>query len=80
MEMLIASKGADILRLKGLLNIIGEDAPVVVHAVQHIFHPPATLAEWPDDDRRSRLVFITRSVNRAPVADLLAAALRQQPN
>lgn len=80
MEMLIASKGEDILRLKGLLNVEGEDAPVVVHAVQHVFHPPTTLPAWPDDDRRSRLVFITRSVNRAPVADLLAAALGQQPN
>ncbi|MGC2853975.1 CobW family GTP-binding protein [Novispirillum sp. DQ9] len=80
MEMLIASKGEDILRLKGLLNVEGEDAPVVVHAVQHVFHPPASLPAWPDEDRRSKLVFITRSVNRAPVADLLAAALGQKPS
>ncbi len=79
MELLIASKGADILRLKGVLNIEGEDRPVVVHGVQHVFHPPTTLAVWPEGDRRSRLVVITRSISRAVVADLLAATLGQRP-
>lgn len=80
MELLIASKGADILRLKGILNIEGENAPVVVHAVQHVFHPPATLPRWPNDgDRRSRLVFITRALGKQAVVDLLSATIGQRP-
>lgn len=57
--------GASLLRVKGLLNVEGE--PVVVHAVQTLIHEPVTLERWPDDDRRSRLVFIARGMNRAAI-------------
>ncbi len=46
---------------------------MVIHGVQHIFHPPALLDAWPDDDRRSRLVFITRGLDRALFEDSLRA-------
>ncbi|MBV9376163.1 MAG: GTP-binding protein, partial [Alphaproteobacteria bacterium] len=46
--------------------------PVVVHAVQHVLHPPVELEDWPDGDRRSRLVFVTRDLARDTVAQLLA--------
>ncbi len=64
-EMLVACYGADILRLKGILNVADMDRPLVVHAVQHLFHPPVALESWPDGDRSSRLVFITRDLDRA---------------
>jgi len=54
--------GEDLLRVKGILNLIGEDAPVAIHGVHHVFHPPVQLESWPDADRRSRVVFITRGV------------------
>jgi G3E family GTPase len=60
--------GASLLRVKGILNLAGEDAPVVIHGVQHVFHPPVRLSTWPDADRRSRIVFITRGLDRATVA------------
>ncbi len=56
--------GHALLRVKGILNLEGEDGPVVVHGVQHIFQSPVRMAGWPDDDRRSRLVFITRGLPR----------------
>ncbi len=56
-----------LLRVKGVLNVTGEDQPLVLHGVHHVFHPPTLLARWPDDDRRSRLVFITRDLARADV-------------
>jgi G3E family GTPase len=66
--------GADLLRLKGIVNILeSPDQPAVVHGVQHVFHPPTWLARWPSDDRRSRIVFITRSIPRAWVEALLEA-------
>jgi len=62
-----ASWADRLLRVKGVLSVIGEDQPLVVHGVHHVFHPPTLLARWPDDDRRSRLVFITRDLARADV-------------
>ena len=56
--------GNDLLRVKGILNLIGESAPVVIHGVHHIFHPPVLLDAWPDSDHRSRIVFIVRGIER----------------
>jgi G3E family GTPase len=73
LSMLLADRGEDMLRVKGLLNVAGSPSPVVIHGVQHIVHPPAHLDAWPDADRRSRIVFITRGIERAAVARSLAA-------
>jgi G3E family GTPase len=73
MELLTSLRGPDLLRVKGLLNVAGESGPVVVQGVQHVFHPPVTLAAWPSEDRRSRLVFITRGIGEQSVAALFAA-------
>jgi len=73
METLIALRGADLLRVKGFLNVAGCKGPVVVQFVQHIAHPPVELAAWPDSDRKSRVVFITRDIGEREVRDLLAA-------
>ncbi len=72
-EVLTSLRGADLLRVKGLVNVRGESGPIVIQGVQHLFHPPVTLAAWPGDDHRSRLVFITRGIERATVAALFAA-------
>jgi G3E family GTPase len=61
-EMLITLYGGDILRIKGMLKVAGAEEPIVIHGVQHVFHPPARLEAWPDDDRRSRIVFIVRDL------------------
>ncbi|WP_340116849.1 GTP-binding protein [Pelagibius sp. 7325] len=61
-EMLITLYGGSILRIKGVLNVAGADEPIVIHGVQHVFHPPVRLDAWPDDDRRSRIVFIVRDL------------------
>jgi G3E family GTPase len=62
-----------LLRVKGVLNVAGESQPLVIHGVHNTFHPPTTLAAWPDDDRRSRLVFITRDLSR----EMVEASWRQ---
>jgi G3E family GTPase len=64
MGSLARYRGEDLLRVKGILNVIGEEKPVAVHGVQHVFHPPARLPAWPSGDRRSRLVLITRDMDR----------------
>ncbi len=66
-SMLLHRHGADVLRLKGLLNVAGVPTPVLINGVQHIVHPPSHLEEWPDGDRRSRLIFIVRRLQRARI-------------
>ena len=80
LEMLVASRGENLLRVKGILNLKGQDRPVAIHAVRHLMHPPAMLAAWPDGDpRTSRLVFITRDLPRAVIEDGLRAFQAAQP-
>jgi G3E family GTPase len=75
MAVLAALRGPDLLRVKGLLAIAECRGPVVVHFIQHIAHPPVELEDWPDGDRRSRLVFVTRGLLREAVAQLFAAVV-----
>ncbi len=73
METLIALRGADLLRVKGILNVAGCRGPVVVQYVQHLAHPPAELQAWPGDNRSSRIVFITRNIPEREIRALFAA-------
>jgi G3E family GTPase len=74
LEMLVASRGENLLRVKGILNLKGHDRPVAVHAVRHLMHPPVKLTAWPDGDpRTSRLVFITCDLPRAVIEEGLLA-------
>ena len=69
LDLIAGLKGRDLLRVKGVFNVEGE--PVAVHAVQRIVHEPVPLPAWPDDDRASRIVFITRGISRAAIEDTL---------
>jgi G3E family GTPase len=71
LQSLIDARGQDMLRIKGILNVNGLDQPVAVHGVQHVFHPPAILEEWPSDDRRSRLVFIAKDIPEQVIRTML---------
>jgi G3E family GTPase len=74
LETLCEHCGACLLRLKGIVNILeSPDRPAVIHGVQHVFHPPTWLTRWPSDDRRSRMIFITRGIPRDWVEALLEA-------
>ena len=76
LELLRATHGDKLLRLKGIVRLAEEpDQPVVLHAVQHVLHPPVRLPNWPDDDRRTRLVCVTRDLDSSVVQRLLDAFL-----
>jgi G3E family GTPase len=74
LDRLRQGAGDDLLRVKGILNLVGESTPVVIHGVHHVFHPPVLLDAWPDSDRRSRIVFIARGIERS---ELEASFLEQ---
>jgi G3E family GTPase len=79
LEALVAFQGPALLRLKGLANVAGHAGPVSVNAVQHLIHPPQALPRWPDGDRRTRLVLVTRGLDREVVARSFAAAVAVSP-
>jgi G3E family GTPase len=73
LSMLLNRHGRDVLRVKGILNLSGSRYPVAIHGVQHLVHPPVHLTTWPDDDRRSRIVFIVRGIQPVAVERSFAA-------
>ena len=72
LTMLLQARGSEIFRVKGLLDA-GSAGPLLLNGVQHVVHPPVHLDAWPDDDRRSRLVFIGLGLERDELERSLAA-------
>jgi G3E family GTPase len=74
LEALAEHCGADLLRLKGIVDIAESPGrPLVIHGVQHIFHAPTWLERWPSDDHRSRIVVIGRHIRQRWIEVLLEA-------
>ncbi len=70
--MLTSFRAESLLRFKAIVNLQGEAQPVVLHGVQHVLYPEVRLDAWPDDDHRSRFVFIVRDLDPEFVSRLLA--------
>ncbi len=71
LDLLVMLNGVNLLRVKGLINLKEIDKPLVIHGVQHIWHPPAILPDWPSGDRRSRVVFILRDMEESDLRNAL---------
>ena len=76
LELLRATHGPNLLRMKAIVNIEETpDKPMVLHGVQHVLHPTTQLEGWPDQDRRTRMVFIVRDVEPRIIRELFDAFL-----
>ena len=76
MELVRSLHGPQLLRVKGVVKLAEHpDAPVVIHAVQHLMHPAARLERWPDDDHSTRIVFIVRDIEPRAITELFSAFL-----
>jgi G3E family GTPase len=74
LDLLRSAHGPKLLRMKGIVRLAEDpEHPVVLHMVQHVLHPPARLAAWPDTDRRTRLVFVTYDLEASVIRRLLDA-------
>jgi G3E family GTPase len=72
---LAQERGYDLLRVKGIVGFAdAPDRPAVVQAAQHAMYTPRWLDDWPDDDRRSRLVFIVHDISPDEILDRFAFA------
>jgi G3E family GTPase len=80
LDALSTMRGDDLLRLKAIVAIADRpEQPVVLHGVQHVFHPPVLLPCWPSEDRRTRIVFITRDLSQDAIERSLAAFEEAEP-
>ena len=79
LDMLIALKGPDILRMKGIVHVDGMEWPFVFHGVQHIFDQPVPLTSWTGENTTSRVVVIARDMTKAELEASLDV-LRMQPS
>ena len=70
--MLMEFRGADLLRVKGIINVAGMDRPIVIHGVQHVFHPPEIFERWPSEDRRTKIVIIARDLSKEDIQGCFA--------
>jgi G3E family GTPase len=74
LDGLATMRGDDLLRFKAIVALNDRpDEPVVLHGVQHLFHPPVLLPQWPSEDRRTRMVFITRDLPQETIEATLTA-------
>lgn len=74
LELLKSYHGANMLRMKGIVKLADDpNRPVVLHGVQHVFHPPVRLPAWPDGDERTRLVFIVKDIEKPMIEGLFRA-------
>jgi G3E family GTPase len=72
LQLLAEHCGAKLLRLKGLVDVVESPGrPALIHGVQHVFHPPAWLDGWPDDDRTTRIVVIAQGLDAGWLQDLI---------
>ena len=78
LNSLVRRYGPKILRIKGLLDIVGAPGPVVLHGIQHVIHPLAPLESWPDGDTSSRIVFVVQDIDPRPIHDSLLALLARR--
>ncbi len=76
LDLLRSAYGPNLLRLKGIVKIKETPgSPLVIHGVQHVFHPAVRLPRWPDGDERTRIVLITRDLDPDAVRRLFDAFL-----
>ena len=74
LELLKSYHGENMLRMKGIVKVSDDPSrPVILHGVQHVFHPPVRLETWPDGDERTRLVFIVKDIDKAMIEGLFKA-------
>ncbi|MCV6595506.1 MAG: GTP-binding protein [Mangrovicoccus sp.] len=79
LDTLIALKGPDILRVKGIVHVEDTPWPFVFHGVQHIFDAPVPLKSWSGSEMTSRVVVIARDMAQADLQASLET-LRLRPN
>jgi G3E family GTPase len=73
-ELLASYHGANMLRMKGLIKTSDDPArPLAVHGVQHVFHPPIRMKDWPDGRAETRLVFIVKDIEKSEIEGLFKA-------
>jgi len=72
LSSLESNLSGNLLRVKGLVNVAeAPGRPAVIQGAQHLLHNLSWLEAWPDDDHRTRIVFIAQGIARAAVQEMI---------
>lgn len=75
MSQLLQTQGPDIFRMKGILNLAGEDHRFVFQGVHMLFEGTRDRAWKPEETRKNELVFIGRNLNEAKLREDFLACM-----
>ncbi|MGA3400626.1 MAG: GTP-binding protein [Acetobacteraceae bacterium] len=75
LESVLSLRGSDVLRLKGLVRLAGDDRLVVLQGVHHVLHPPVFLERQAADAGDTRIVLITRGLSAVGLRASFATAI-----
>jgi G3E family GTPase len=75
--LLLHAHGERILRVKGILNVLGSKGPIILQGVQHVIHAPYHLDYWPDENHHSRITFIVDGLSVKSIEASINAFIRR---
>jgi G3E family GTPase len=70
----LSLRGDCVLRLKGLVRVVGHDRPIVLQGVHHVLHPPVFL-ERSGASAGSQIVLITKGLSASGLRASFATAM-----
>jgi G3E family GTPase len=71
----LAEFGTKVLRVKGMLNVLEDRKRIcVIHGVHGLYHPVQWREQWPDGQRETRIVLITRDIPQGIVENMVRAS------
>lgn len=71
LEWLCENHGENLLRLKGILHVDDQPAPLAVHAVHKTLYTPTLLNDWTEEPAISRLVLIGQNLDENAIRKAL---------
>jgi G3E family GTPase len=75
LDSVLSHRGAQVLRIKGLVDIAGHERPLVLQGVHHLIYKPSWLPSWPFEPPQTQLVLIVRSLSEKGLRESFRRAL-----
>jgi G3E family GTPase len=81
LDLLVRAVGPKLIRLTGLVALTEDPGrPLVLHSGELALYPWRRLATWPSQDRRTRLIAVTRDLDPATLKRLFASVTSPWPD
>lgn len=75
LRSLARGHAADVLRIKGIVNVAESIKPVVIHGVHQYLYPEGYLNEWPIDGQDTKIVVIYEGISATSILDIFGGCV-----